>query len=403
MPQHLLNFYSVWPFFVETALIVALVSTPVFRAADTPPIPTKVRVRTLDGLRGYLALSVFFHHAVIYHRYMDQGLWLEPPTRFYAALGPIAVAMFFMITGYLFWTQMLKTSGQPNWLKLYVGRFFRIMPLYWLAIALVLIEVAAKTGWRLHVSIWKLVKQIIEWSAGGLLAKVPVNGYEHTSELIASVTWTLRLEWFFYASLLVMALAARKKMLGVVAPLAALVISVIYDSFSVYSTPLGSSPIRLTLFLVGMSVASFHFTKPKMAISNTFGSLAILTLLIFGVVAYPNPVNVWDFLVIGLAFLLIASGANVFGLLTSRSAIRLGDISFGLYLLQGPILAAEFAIPPVRSFAQASALGYWVSVMFAAVALVAVATLTHILVERPGIELGRKLVTQRSISAASHS
>jgi peptidoglycan/LPS O-acetylase OafA/YrhL len=56
--------------------------------------------------------------------------------------------MFFMITGYLFYSQLLKQKGRPNWKKLYIGRIFRIIPLYWFAVALVVFGVAIHTNWR---------------------------------------------------------------------------------------------------------------------------------------------------------------------------------------------------------------------------------------------------------------
>jgi peptidoglycan/LPS O-acetylase OafA/YrhL len=67
-------------------------------------------------------------------------------------LGPFGVSMFFMITGYLFYSQLLKGKGRPNWKKLYIGRVFRIIPLYWFAVALVVFGVAIHSNWRLNVS-----------------------------------------------------------------------------------------------------------------------------------------------------------------------------------------------------------------------------------------------------------
>ena len=56
---------------------------------------SRSRVETLDGLRGFLALAVFFHHGALYHTFIQDGLWRPPPDRFYALLGPFGVALFF--------------------------------------------------------------------------------------------------------------------------------------------------------------------------------------------------------------------------------------------------------------------------------------------------------------------
>jgi peptidoglycan/LPS O-acetylase OafA/YrhL len=144
----LLDYFSVWPFFLEIGLLLAIAATPLFRAADSPPIPTTNRIGSFDGLRGFLALSVFFHHTAVYHDYLRTGTWQSPSSRFYLLLGPFGVSMFFMITGYLFYSQLLKQKGRPNWKKLYIGRIFRIIPLYWFAVALVVFGVAIHTNWR---------------------------------------------------------------------------------------------------------------------------------------------------------------------------------------------------------------------------------------------------------------
>ena len=82
----LLGYYSVWPFFLEIGILMAIVSTPLFRAADSPPITASTRVESFDGLRGFLALSVFFHHSAVYQQYLHYGIWGNHPlnsTRFW--------------------------------------------------------------------------------------------------------------------------------------------------------------------------------------------------------------------------------------------------------------------------------------------------------------------------------
>ena len=102
-----MSYYSIWPYFLGTAIFMLFASTPILKAADTPPSSVPSRIHTLDGLRGFLALAVLFHHGAIYHGYLKTGIFALPPSRFYTDLGEAGVAMFFMITGYLFWGQIL--------------------------------------------------------------------------------------------------------------------------------------------------------------------------------------------------------------------------------------------------------------------------------------------------------
>jgi peptidoglycan/LPS O-acetylase OafA/YrhL len=95
---------------------------------------------------------------------------------------------------------------------------------------------------------------------------------------------------------------------------------------------------------------------------------------------------------LGGAFFLIVSGCTLFGLLVSRPARRLGDISYGIYLLQGLALVAVLGSGFVHFTALASPLYYWSLVLLAEMALIAIATLAHVAIERPGIALGRHVV-----------
>ena len=146
-----MEFYSIWPYFACMVLLLVLGCAPFFAIADTPPNPRGDRFSNLDGLRGFLAFGVFFHHAAIYHQYLQDGQWILPPSRFYSLIGQAGVALFFMITGYLFWGRMIAERGRPNWIKLYTGRIFRIGPLYLFALAVMLLIVFQRTGFTLHV------------------------------------------------------------------------------------------------------------------------------------------------------------------------------------------------------------------------------------------------------------
>jgi peptidoglycan/LPS O-acetylase OafA/YrhL len=76
------------------------------------------------------------------------------------------------------------------------------------------------------------------------------------------------------------------------------------------------------------------------------------------------------------------------GLLVSRPAIRLGDVSYGIYLLQGLVLAAVFRSSFVRGVTSSPVLN-WSLTLIAGILLIAVATAGHVIVERPGIALGK--------------
>jgi len=386
----LLDYFSVWPFFLEIALLLGIAATPLFRAADSPPIPASNRIGAFDGLRGFLALSVFFHHTAVYHDYLRTGVWASPSSRFYLLLGPAGVSMFFMITGYLFYSQLLKERGRPNWKKLYIGRIFRIIPLYWFAVALVVFGVAVHSNWHLNVSPIQFLLEIVRWSMGALFPEAPINASDFTYRITLYVTWTLRYEWFFYISLLALAIPARWRWSGVFFPPVFLCLALLHEAFAANPpTPW----ICVALFLIGMSTAALRNSNPNFKLRGISASIVAFALIIL---AFLTPQYIFmpiPELLLGAAFLLIGCGASLFGLLSTYPAQRLGNISYGIYLLQGAVFSGASSFVFVRVIDLNSPLGHWTASLLEAIALVILATLTHRFIERPGIDLGRRLVS----------
>jgi peptidoglycan/LPS O-acetylase OafA/YrhL len=246
------SYYSVLPTVVLLLVYLVLASTPLFQAADSPPISTRSRVSTLDGLRGFLALAVFFHHGALYHTYIQDGLWRVPPDRLYALLGPFGVSMFFMITGFLFWSQILEKQGRPDWIRLYVGRVFRIGPIYLVTVSIMVLSVLGLTGPHLKVPVGTLAMQLAEWGALGLRSGSPINGFADPGVLLANVTWSLRWEWLFYASLIFTAFFARNRVAAWALPAIGLLTSLILLIRGDYASAPPQSAAFIALFCIGM-------------------------------------------------------------------------------------------------------------------------------------------------------
>ncbi len=106
-----MGYFSIWPMFAGLFALVLLAATPFLKAADTPPSATASRVQTLDGLRGFLALAVFFHHGAIYHTYIQDGIWRPPSDRLLRPPGAVWRIDFL----YDHWLSILvATAGQTG-------------------------------------------------------------------------------------------------------------------------------------------------------------------------------------------------------------------------------------------------------------------------------------------------
>lgn len=385
--------YSPWLYFAGMILLLLIAASPALALADTPPSGGHNRLRSLDGLRGFLALAVVFHHGAIYHRYLIDGVWQPSPSHFYEMLGPVGVSLFFMITGFLFWSRLIRQSGRPDWTRLYIDRLFRIGPLYLAAIAAMLAGVVIEGGTALHDSPGGLVRDLVPWLALGLLDGPNIAGFPDTYLLLAGVTWTLKSEWLFYLSLPVLALAARRTLTHL--PAVALLLAAALIRLAVHPGVPGP-PHRLqliALFLTGMVCASLHASGLAKRLPNYWSSTGLVALLV-SVVTTQDGYTAGCTAMLGVVFYLIVSGCTVFGLLESRPAIRLGDISYGIYLLQGLALAVVLRPQPLHAVALGSPLGHWALVLLSMIVLLAIATLAHVRIERPGIALGKRLAAR---------
>jgi peptidoglycan/LPS O-acetylase OafA/YrhL len=137
------------------------VVAPLFPA--NPGKPSACRRKpfsSVDGLRGYLAFGVFIHHVAITWVYLHTGEINVPPSNFYTQIGLASVALFFMITGFLFWGRLLKHGRHHDWLAFAVSRVFRLYPLYLPLLALVIFSVLYIQDWELKDSPGEVVRQV---------------------------------------------------------------------------------------------------------------------------------------------------------------------------------------------------------------------------------------------------
>ena len=388
-----------WLYFALTGAVLGFIRLPLFRRLDAPP-RTSVRFGTLDGLRGFLALSVFAFHLVITREFIASGTWQVPASRFYGLLGPLGVSLFFMITGFLFWNKLLAVKGAADWRDLYLGRLFRIAPMYLFAVLAMLLVVFARSGFTLAEPPGKVAWSIAQWLALGIgNLKPDVNG-EVASLVLARVTWTISYEWMFYASLLGTAYFARGR--GHLAFVTVALVLALAGKSLLHIAVYGFA----ALFLCGMLVASLLHERivPRLsdAVASTLalGSLVLIfvaALLTARVDGYGTPALI----ALTAFFYLVASGSSLFGLLNTRAARRLGSISYSVYLLQGLALALVYWNAPVREFALSNVTHYWLVGLGCTAALIVAAALTYSYIELPGIRHGRSYLRRQSVPAAA--
>lgn len=371
------------PLFAFVLIGVALsFATLLSRTGTAGAEPVTHRYEALDGLRGYLAFFVFIHHASIWYGFARTDDWNGPSSNLYTQLGQGSVAMFFMITGFLFFGKILKAERKPlDWVGLWSSRFLRIVPLYCCAIIALLFFVAVLSRFELHVPTPTLLREVFRWFSFSLLGRPDINGVADTFSIVAGVTWTLAYEWFFYFSLPLLAVLMRRPV-----PFPWVVGSLLLVALFVWG-PFWNPGLKSSYFLSGMlaAVVVQKTSFPKVAGSKRYAVVALLcTALSVGFFrsAYtPGP-----FLLLSAAFLILAGGNSLFGLLTLKPAKLLGELSYSIYLLHGLLLflVLGILIGPER-VAELSVLEYWLVVTGCVPVLIVLCLVTFRTIERPAM------------------
>ncbi|AQG99452.1 hypothetical protein A9R05_11940 [Burkholderia sp. KK1] len=385
----MMSLYSLLPYFLVLAALCLFFSLSLFKFVDATETAGR-RVATIDGLRGFLALSVMLYHGIINYSYVVDGRWAAPEKLFYRPLGGVAVMFFFMITAFLFWGRLLKTRGRPDWRSLYLGRFFRIAPLYVFAVLLMIGIVFWRTGWELREPLASLLDKSARWLAFGLSDEMsPVNAFPWTVFILMGVTWSIKYEWWFYFSLIVLSLFVRARMHIAFALVGTAA------SFSLMLTMRSELACLPAAFFCGITTASLLHEGIRLRMPDWSLSIVALAALIILFSFAETHAGIFEIALVGIAFLCICNGASLFGLFRLRSAERLGHISYGIYLLQGLPMTLLFWHEPFKRWAVSSPVHYWLALLFCAVVLCVFAACTYALIERPFIAMGHSVGRRR--------
>ncbi len=287
-------------------------------ACVTNILPSK-RLSGIEALRGIAATAVVFSHAA---RHVDKAF--EAPgliTAFQA--GHAGVDLFFVLSGFIILFVHRRDIGQPGRLQHYLGRRFnRVMPLYWLVLALTIgMSVAGRHD--APSLLWLL------WSAA-LLPSL--------SEPLLGIAWTLQFEVVFYAAFAVL-IVSRGAGLTLLAVWFAWIVAAALglDSTGVPGSLWGVYGLE---FFMGMSAAQLlsrgHIPSPRLLAET--GLALFATMMVLESAGVLNGFGIAARFAYGLPAALLVLGvaaAEQSGHLQVPSWLRtLGGASYSIYLFQ---------------------------------------------------------------------
>lgn len=354
-------------------------STEIINEVAPSKAPTSRRFYQpeLDGLRFYAFLGVFVCHTLPFEAAFYKGLHLPFPWVWGATVkaGAAGVDLFFALSAYLITSLLLKEREETGGISLkffYIRRILRIWPLYFLVIGIGI--VLSHTMANQHLP-WYYV-------AGYLLF---VGNWIHAifgrPESIVFPLWTVSIEEQFYLfwPVLVKVLTRRGMVIAGVAMFffaticrIGFVLAGISGGWVYYA-----STSRCDSMALGILMALFAGSLPKLS------SSVRLVLVGSGIVGWvlasawlvdqPGPISMRE--IPGRLIIAVAAGAMLYGCLHSRTkwltgawVLRLGKISYGLYLLHlSGLLLAKSALHPISGTAllATKAVGFVLTIILA--------------------------------------
>lgn len=371
-PMLIVAIYAISLFFIER----------VFRRINILTEQTLIRSSPIDALRGLLATSVVCHHFVVTYHWKISGEWERPQSDILNNMGVVPVSLFFMITGFLFFGKIYRKN--PEWGSILRSRIQRVMPLYLFVVLMVFVISVIKTGCVMNGDTRGLIKAMISW---GLFVGSSFNGSVESVHMTSGAHWTLRYEWLFYCSLPIVAAFFNMKWYGKYCFLSMLALGLaipgVYAGLVV--------PKLALLFFIGFAPVIIKINFPEF-LPLAKGRLSSLVVLVFIVSAMfmGQGYSIIQMLVLGVPFIMIALGNNVFGVLDSRGLKALGEVSYSIYLTHGLILYILFSVLEVFSFEEGGVLQYsaWLPVVLMLVAVCSIVTFS--IIEKPFILVRNK-------------
>ncbi|SFO04889.1 acyltransferase family protein [Mycetocola miduiensis] len=367
--------------------------------SSVPVVPRpRGRIPSLDGVRGIAAVVVvLYHHSLVARPALEQqsGVWewlTQSPAKLLIA-GSEAVLVFFVLSGLV--VALPALQGRLHWLSYYPSRLLRLyLPVgASLLLAAVFVALVPHSGGKAAAGSWLIERNADSAPLSLLLDEATLLPATYT---LNNVLWSLRWEVLFSLLLPLFVVVARAVAShvwpAVVVSSLAMVLGRVVGVDALVYLP--------TFFLGTLMAANLDRLHAWGRMVNTrsgggvwFGiGVASACLLILGWLARPvvpasstGSAVLWGLAGLGAGGLIVVALLSPLAkrLLESSVPRWLGRMSFSLYLVHVPVLAAAaFLIGDDR---------WWLVSAVAVPASFAIAVLFHAAVERPAHALARSV------------
>jgi peptidoglycan/LPS O-acetylase OafA/YrhL len=330
----------------------------------------KPSLDALTGLRLFGAIQVIMHHYLIMIPAFrsDAPMWLKR----LVATGPSAVAVFFILSGFVLTYNYLNSDGTllVSRREFFVARAARILPMYIVGFVfyapIAIVRYLSGTG----LSIVDVGPGPAFWISG-ILSLLLIQAWTLVFYAWNAPTWSISAEAFFYSVFpmagKVLGAVSSKRLWGWMAVLWLFSVAVpIYfivailghssrQTKELWEVGMTSFPLfRLIPFLVGMATGFVFIRRREQprrsALWLTLVSTAIfITCLVVPTEAERLLENGLIPLFAVLIFFLACGRGTIAKLLANRYMVLLGDASLAIYILHNPLWNYMARIPNIYS------------------------------------------------------
>jgi peptidoglycan/LPS O-acetylase OafA/YrhL len=375
------------------------------------------RIDELDGLRGFLALWVAVSHIVC----LSGNEGISIPFHLHNAWGDFvfaepAVEAFIILSGFAI--SFLLHARPQTYAEFMIGRFFRIVPTYFVCLALGTWVALEFTPWLLDHAAWRAADYFtgdvrlisnseqqhpgahLFWHALLLHGLVPRQVLFASGTALLPPGWSISLEWQYYLLAPLIARLVRSN----VAVLFLVMTSLVTGKMgNLWHNP-AFLPPQLDLFLIG--IGSYHlysWSRTTGQAPTSRWTRFVLAAFAFAVLTdwHSVALQIWV-IVFGASFV---SGNDPFARWIAKPRVLLlrswpqllGRWSYPLYLIHWPLIILMLCFL-VNFFPGITSRQALLAMLLAGLPLlVAAAALLHYLVERPTMRWGRKFTHRTAV------
>lgn len=352
----------------------------------------------IDSLRGIAVLMVIVVHVANFFKVSTTEYF--PNLLFHILYnGRIGVQLFFILSSFTLMFSFERRLGEKNGISnFYIRRFFRIAPMYYLAIVVI-------TAYYIYLDAQNWDILTTPWYVSNFLFLNTITPY--WIKTIVPGGWSISVEFLFYLVFPLIASRIKNINMSAIALCISLIVATLFmyiikDQFLFFQLDFHqiSFYYQLPVFFIGMF--TYWLTKESYTqIKNKTWFLFIVALFLFTYMGVPY----YLFYTIIFCILIFILQKKTYKFLCNKWLSKIGQLSFSMYIVHFFLIISMNSfgighlIPITNLFS--SIVNYILLYSLVLSLTYAISYFSYKFIEVPGQNLGKKLIKSRSTNNIS--